>query len=56
MAMTRYIAMRRGDGLPDDPWLRVHIRAGGRILQVAPSLDGNGRLARPVAGLDRAAV
>jgi GNAT superfamily N-acetyltransferase len=37
MPMTRYIAMRRGDGLPDDPWLRVHIRAGGRILRVAPA-------------------
>jgi hypothetical protein len=37
MPMTRYIAVRRGDGLPDDPWLRVHLRAGGRILRVAPA-------------------
>ncbi|MGO9080216.1 MAG: hypothetical protein ACLQDY_14415 [Streptosporangiaceae bacterium] len=37
MPMAGYIAMRRGDGLPADPWLRVHIRAGGRILRVAPA-------------------
>jgi hypothetical protein len=27
----------RPDGLPDDPWLRVHVRAGGTIEQVAPA-------------------
>jgi GNAT superfamily N-acetyltransferase len=26
----------RDDGLPLDPWLRVHVRAGGRIEKVAP--------------------
>ncbi|MCD6639370.1 MAG: N-acetyltransferase, partial [Nocardioides sp.] len=26
----------RDDGLPVDPWLRVHVRAGGRIDRVAP--------------------
>jgi len=26
----------RGDGLPADPWLRVHVRMGGRIVKVAP--------------------
>ncbi len=31
-----YIARRRADGLPDDSWLRAHVRAGGRIMQVAP--------------------
>lgn len=25
----------RADGLPVDPWIRVHVRAGGRILNVA---------------------
>jgi GNAT superfamily N-acetyltransferase len=25
----------RDDGLPVDPWLRVHVRAGGRIVNVA---------------------
>ena len=24
------------DGLPADPWLRVHVRAGGAIVKVAP--------------------
>lgn len=27
----------RADGLPVDPWLRVHVRAGGTIEQVAPT-------------------
>lgn len=34
--MTTYAARMRDDGLPVDPWLRVHVRAGGRIAQVAP--------------------
>jgi GNAT superfamily N-acetyltransferase len=37
MPMTRYLTMRREDGLPADPWLRVHVRLGGRILRVAPA-------------------
>lgn len=35
--MTQYVTMLRADGLPVDPWLRVHIRAGGQILRVAPA-------------------
>src|SRR5215471_13748601 len=35
LAMSRYITMVRDDGLPVDPWLRVHVRAGGKIRQVA---------------------
>ena len=27
-----YAALVREDGLPRDPWLRVHVRAGGRIV------------------------
>lgn len=27
----------RDDGLPVDPWLRVHARLGGRIVAVAPT-------------------
>jgi hypothetical protein len=27
----------RPDGLPLDPWLRTHIRAGGRVLTTAPN-------------------
>jgi hypothetical protein len=34
--MTSYIEERRPDGLPQDPWLRVHVKAGGTIVQVAP--------------------
>lgn len=37
LPMTSYITMVREDGLPADPWLRVHARAGGRIRQVAPA-------------------
>jgi len=31
-----YVARTRADGLPADPWLRIHIRAGGRIVSIAP--------------------
>ncbi len=34
--MSAYAARVREDGLPVDPWLRVHVRAGGRIEKVAP--------------------
>lgn len=34
--MTTYAALTRSDGLPVDPWLRVHVRAGGTIDGVAP--------------------
>ena len=34
--MTSYAFRTRDDGLPVDPWLRVHVRAGGRIDRVAP--------------------
>lgn len=30
-----YAYETRPDGLPVDPWLRVHVRAGGRIVNVA---------------------
>jgi GNAT superfamily N-acetyltransferase len=30
--MADYAARRRPDGLPVDPWLRVHVRAGGEVL------------------------
>lgn len=32
-----YARRTRADGLPFDPWLRVHVRAGGQILSVAPT-------------------
>lgn len=31
-----YIARRREDGLPHDAWVRTHLRAGARIVKVAP--------------------
>lgn len=31
--IDRYAAWRRPDGLPFDPWMRVHARLGGRILR-----------------------
>jgi GNAT superfamily N-acetyltransferase len=34
--MSTYALRVREDGLPVDPWLRVHVRAGGRITRVAP--------------------
>jgi GNAT superfamily N-acetyltransferase len=37
LPMPEYIALLRADGLPVDPWLRVHVRAGGRILRTAPT-------------------
>jgi GNAT superfamily N-acetyltransferase len=32
--MADYAARVRGDGLPLDPWLRVHVRLGARIVKV----------------------
>lgn len=34
--IERYAAWRRGDGLPFDPWIRIHERFGGGILRPAP--------------------
>ncbi len=36
LSIHDYAFARRDDGLPIDPWLRVHVRAGGRIVGVAP--------------------
>lgn len=45
--MSEYAHRTREDGLPTDPWLRIHVRAGGEICKIAPasmavagSLDG----------------
>ncbi|MGW3245882.1 N-acetyltransferase [Streptomyces sp. NPDC001070] len=35
--MADYIRLLREDGLPEDPWLRVHVKAGGVIEKVAPA-------------------
>ena len=34
--IERYAAWTRPDGLPFDPWMRVHARLGARILRPAP--------------------
>ncbi|MQA27255.1 MAG: N-acetyltransferase [Micromonosporaceae bacterium] len=35
--MSEYAFRVRDDGLPVDPWLRVHVRAGAEIVKVAPT-------------------
>jgi GNAT superfamily N-acetyltransferase len=37
LPMSRYVEWLNPDGLPFDPWLRVHVRAGGVIRAVAPA-------------------
>ena len=34
--IERYATWTRDDGLPFDPWIRVHVRAGGRIVRASP--------------------
>lgn len=34
--MERYVQWRRKDGLPIDPWIRVHERLGAEIVKVCP--------------------
>jgi hypothetical protein len=34
--IDRYMHWRREDGLPFDPWIRLHERLGGRVLAAAP--------------------
>ncbi|GHE57270.1 N-acetyltransferase [Streptomyces capitiformicae] len=47
LPLAEYVALRRPDGLPEDPWLRVHARAGGEVLQVCPaSMTISGSLAQ----------
>jgi hypothetical protein len=44
--IERYAAWTREDGLPFDPWIRLHVRLGGEILgPVARSLRITGTLA-----------
>jgi GNAT superfamily N-acetyltransferase len=35
--MREYASRVRGDGLPADPWLRTHVRAGGLVVGIAPA-------------------
>lgn len=34
--VERYISWKRDDGLPFDPWVRTHVRSGGRIARTSP--------------------
>ncbi|WP_329130483.1 hypothetical protein [Streptomyces sp. NBC_00670] len=45
--MRDYVRRQRHDGLPTDPWPRVHVKAGGSIGKAAPaSLTVSGSLAQ----------
>lgn len=44
--MVRYVHWTREDGLPFDPWLRVHVRLGGEIVKVChPAMRIEGSVA-----------
>ena len=36
-SIADYAGWIRDDGLPFDPWLRLHVRAGARVLALAPA-------------------
>jgi GNAT superfamily N-acetyltransferase len=35
--IERYAAWTRDDGLPFDPWIRLHVRVGGRLVRPSPA-------------------
>jgi GNAT superfamily N-acetyltransferase len=35
--IDQYAGWRRDDGLPFDPWMRLHVRVGGRMLRAEPN-------------------
>lgn len=35
--IERYASWMRPDGLPFDPWIRLHVRVGGRIVRPSPT-------------------
>jgi hypothetical protein len=44
--IERYATWTRADGLPFDPWIRLHVRLGGRIVRAAPhSMEIRGSVA-----------
>jgi len=46
LSMRDYVETTGSDGLPTDPWLRAHLRAGGKLMKIAPySMTIVGRLA-----------
>ncbi|MFJ2651606.1 N-acetyltransferase [Streptomyces sp. NPDC087420] len=54
LPMDEYVGLLRPDGLPQDPWLRIHVRAGGEVLRVCPAsmtISGSLRQWREWTGL-----
>jgi GNAT superfamily N-acetyltransferase len=46
LPFAEYAELKRPDGLPQDPWVRAHVRLGARIVKVAPcSMTISGTLA-----------
>ncbi|MFJ7201315.1 MULTISPECIES: hypothetical protein [unclassified Streptomyces] len=35
MPVAEYLGRSRDDGLPADPWVRAHVRAGGTVERIA---------------------
>ncbi len=47
MPIATYAAWLRPDGLPHDPWIRIHARAGGRVVRASPeSMTMTGTIAQ----------
>ncbi|GIJ44737.1 hypothetical protein Val02_16230 [Virgisporangium aliadipatigenens] len=44
--IAEYVARLRADGLPADPWLRVHVRLGGEVVGIA---SHSGTVCAPLA-------
>ena len=51
-----YVGWTRLDGLPFDPWIRLHARLGARAARRVPSIAHGGGHARGVGGVDRNAL
>ena len=51
--IERYATWTREDGLPFDPWIRLHVRLGGRIVRPSPASMTHPRAARRLDQLDR---
>ena len=43
--LEKYVEWKRPDGTSYDPWLRVHLRAGGKALAIGHALAVEGRVA-----------
>ncbi len=53
--IERYAHWTRADGLPFDPWIRLHVRLGGRIVRASPAsmrIEGTAAEWREWTGLE----